>query len=150
MKRGMVLLLMLLLATTVTTKAFCVEAPARCLQCSMDRTTFDYSRMLIEHTDGTTAGFCSLHCVVEYTKQNPSKAITAIKVADYNTKELIDAKKAVWVVGGKVHGVMTFLPKWAFTSKADAKAFIKKNGGKLSTFDKVWKMTEEELAKKHK
>ena len=150
MKRGTVLLLMLLLATTVTTNAFCVEPPARCLQCSMDRTQFDYSRMLIEHTGGATAGFCSMHCVVEYAKQNPSKEITAIKVADYNTKELIDAKKAVWVVGGKVRGVMTFLPKWAFTRKADAKAFINKNGGKLSTFDKVWKMAEKEPAKQHK
>ena len=61
-------------------------------------------------------------------------------MADYGTKKLIDAEKAVWVVGGSVQGVMTKNAKWAFENKADAGKFIKQNGGSLATFDDALKL----------
>lgn len=38
-------------------------------------------------------------------------------VGDYNTKRLIDAEKAVWVIGGGKQGVMTKRAKWAFEKR---------------------------------
>ncbi len=62
-------------------------------------------------------------------------------MADYNKKNLIDAEKAFWVIGGKKPGVMTKTAKWAFADKKDADAFIKENGGKLATFEDAMKTT---------
>ena len=64
-----------------------------------------------------------------------------ILVADYNTKTLIPAEKAFWVIGGSKLGVMTKRAKWAFTEKGEALKFIKDNGGRLATFDEAIKAT---------
>jgi copper chaperone NosL len=121
-----------------------VEPPKLCQVCRMDRTMFDFSRMLVEYKDGTTVGVCSVHCAAKDAMKHPEKRIASLKVADLTTKALIDAKTATWVVGGKKKGVMTAVPKWAFATKKDAEAFIKENGGTIETFDKVWKMAEKE------
>ena len=68
-----------------------------------------------------------------------------ILVADYNKKDLIDAEKAFWVIGGEKPGVMTKTAKWAFADKKDAEAFIKENGGKLANFDDAMKATYEDM-----
>lgn len=143
MKRAMILIVALLAVLGVAV-AYAVEAPNKCKICNMDRNMFDYSRMLVEYKDGTTLGTCSLHCVVDYQMENPSKKIKTIQVADLNTKELIDARTAIWVIGGKKKGVMTGEPKWAFADEKNAKTFIKTNGGKIITFNDAWKMSEEE------
>jgi len=110
-----------------------------CKICGMDRTSFVQGRMLIVYADGTTVGVCSLHCAVVEMEQNRNKQITSLMVADYMTKELIDAKTATWVVGGRKQGVMTSMPKWAFAREEDAQKFIAENGGKMATFDQVMK-----------
>jgi copper chaperone NosL len=46
----------------------------------------------------------------------------AILGSDYNKKNLIEAEKAYWVIGGKNPGVMTKKAKWAFADKKDAEA----------------------------
>ena len=66
-------------------------------------------------------------------------------VADYNKKNLIDAEKASWVIGGKIPGVMTKTAKWAFADKKDAEAFIKENGGKLANFEDAMKATYDDM-----
>jgi nitrous oxide reductase accessory protein NosL len=58
-------------------------------------------------------------------------------VADYATKKLIDARSAVWVVGGRKSGVMTARAKWAFGSAEEARRFVVENGGTVSTFDQA-------------
>jgi nitrous oxide reductase accessory protein NosL len=116
-----------------------VEAPAGCQHCGMDRTAFAASRVLITFTDGTTVGTCSINCAHDEVSENASKKIKNIKVADYASKKLIDAKKAIWVIGGRKHGVMTATPKWAFEGKAGAESFINENGGKIAAFDEAWK-----------
>jgi nitrous oxide reductase accessory protein NosL len=123
-----------------------IEGPKTCKQCGMDRTVFARSRILIIYADGTTAGLCSLHCAATEMRQNRDKQVKSLMVADYTTKELIDAKTAIWVVGGKKEGVMTSLPKWAFAREQDAQKFMKENGGAASPFDKVMKSAEAEVA----
>jgi len=110
-----------------------------CKYCGMDRQKFDFSRMLIQYDDGTSMGVCSLHCAAVELALNIDKTPTAIKVGDFGTKNLVDAEKASWVLGGTKPGVMTKRGKWAFEKKEDAEAFIKANGGALTSFDDVIK-----------
>jgi nitrous oxide reductase accessory protein NosL len=76
------------------------------------------------------------------------KEVKSFQVGDYNTKKLIDAKTATWVIGGSKQGVMTKVAKWAFAEKKAADAFIKANGGKLATFDDELKAAEMEQSKR--
>lgn len=124
-------------------KAATIENPGQCKQCGMDRTVFAGSRMLIAYADGTTVGVCSLHCAAAEMKQNRDKQVKSLMVADYGTKELINARTAHWVIGGKQQGVMTSTAKWAFAGEEDARNFVKENGGQVTTFDKVMKAAEE-------
>jgi nitrous oxide reductase accessory protein NosL len=121
-----------------------VENPRSCRQCGMDRVVFAQSRMVIVYADGTTTGICSLNCAVIEMKQNKGKRVTALKVADYVTKEMIDAKDATWVVGGNKPGVMTSLAKWAFAKKEDAHKFIRENGGRVTSFSEVLELALKE------
>lgn len=123
-----------------------VEAPDACVHCGMDRTKFGHSRMIVTYADGSSAGTCSLNCVVTDLLKNKEKEVKSFQVADYNTRKLIDAKTASWVIGGSKNGVMTKVPKWAFADKKGAEAFIKANGGKPATFDEALKAAEKEHA----
>lgn len=138
------LLLLCLLAGTCSA-ADKVEAPTACELCGMNRTMFAFSRMLITYTDGSSVGTCSLQCASE-TETPKGKTIASIKVADYGTRKLVDAKKATWVIGGDKQGVMTDVAKWAFGRKADAEAFVKKHGGSIATFDEALKASREQQA----
>ena len=111
----------------------------------MNRQGFAYSRMLVRYNDGSAVGTCSLNCTAIDLVVNFKNTPVSFEVGDYQTKKMIDASKAVWVIGGKKQGVMTDRPKWAFADKKEAKAFIKENGGKLANFEEVMRMAFEDL-----
>lgn len=117
----------------------------QCKYCGMDRQKFAHSRMLVEYDDGSAQGTCSIHCTAVDLALHLDKTPKATWVGDYNTKKLIDADKAAWVMGGKKPGVMTKNAKWAFGDQAAAEAFIKENGGKLGTYDDAMKATFEDM-----
>jgi len=106
-----------------------------CAYCGMKRGMFPQSRMLIEYGDGENSGLCSLHCAALDLANQMDKMPTAIKVADYNSKQMIDAETATWVLGGKAKGVMTKRAKWAFGDKAAADKFVAENGGEVVDFE---------------
>jgi copper chaperone NosL len=122
-----------------------IEKEPACKYCGMDRAKFNHSRMVIEYDDGTKVGTCSLHCAAVDLSLNIDKTPKVISVGDYNTKALIDAEKAVWVIGGGKQGVMTKRAKWAFADKAGAEAFIKENQGQIATFDEAIKASYEDM-----
>ena len=97
-----------------------IRAHPACEICGMDRQAYDYSRMLLEFDDKTSAGTCSIHCTAAEMAAHREKTIIRMLVGDYATKELVDAQKALWVIGGKQAGVMTRQAKWAFAEKAAA------------------------------
>jgi hypothetical protein len=97
----------------------------------MDRKGYGYSRMLILYQDGSESGVCSLHCVAVETAANPGKAVKSLRAADRESRELIAAETAIWVMGGRKRGVMTAVPKWAFGSTAAAEAFVREHGGEI-------------------
>jgi len=122
-----------------------IKKISSCKYCGMDRAKFGHSRMLVTYDDGSQLGTCSIHCLAVDLALNIDKTPKTIEVGDFNTKKLIDAEKAFWVVGGNKPGVMTKRGKWAFENKADAEAFIKAEGGKTATFDDAMKATYEDM-----
>lgn len=117
----------------------------KCKYNGMDREKFAYSRMLIEYEDGTKVGTGSFYCTAVDLTINFRKKVKSLKVGDYATKTLIDTKKAYWVIGGDVKGVMTKNPKWAFAKKEDAQSFIKEHGGELATYETALKTTNDDM-----
>lgn len=122
-----------------------VDKHKACIHCGMDREKFAQSRMLITYEDGSEAAVCSLHCAAVDLSLNLDKMPKSIQVGDYNTKKLIDAEQATWVVGGNKPGVMSKRGKWAFEKNADADAFTKGNGGMVVPFDDAIKAAYEDM-----
>jgi len=116
-----------------------------CAHCGMNRGAFDFSRMLIEYSDGSATPVCSLHCAAIDLATNLDKDPKSIKVADFKGKQLIDAEQAFWAVGGSRPGVMSKRGKWAFATKADADDFTKTNGGKPASFEEAIKMAYDDM-----
>ncbi len=116
-----------------------------CKYCGMDRGSYDFSRMLIEYDDGSAMAVCSIHCAAVDLANNIDKSPKSIKAGDFNTKDLIDAEKAFWVIGGSKPGVMSKRGKWAFAKKDDAEDFIKTNGGVLAEFEAAMKAAYEDM-----
>lgn len=147
MKKLWIAILLLASFATVCLATDKVEAPDACKHCGMNRTKFAHSRMVVTYTDGSSTGTCSINCAVTDMKAS-KKEIKSLQVADFNSKKLIDAKTATWVIGGSIKGVMTKTPKWAFAEKSDAEAFITSNGGTLVTFDELLKAAEKDEAER--
>ena len=150
MKRGGFLVLAITFCLLTGTAALAqvqedIQKHSSCKYCGMDRKQFAHSRVYIEYEDWTTAGTCSIRCAVVDFALNIDKTPTTIYVGDYNTKNLVDAEKAIWVIGGNKMGVMTKRAKWAFEKKEDAETFIKENGGETATFDIVMKAAYEDM-----
>ena len=122
-----------------------VKKAASCPHCGMDRAKFAHSRMVVDYEEGSSVGTCSLHCTAIDLANSLDKAPKAIKVGDANTKKLLDAEKAFWVVGGSKPGVMTKRGKWAFETQEAALAFAKENGGTAATFEEAMKAAYEDM-----
>jgi len=122
-----------------------IQKHPSCKYCGMDRQKFAHSRMLIEYSDGSTVGFCSIRCAAVDLSLNIDKTPNSIQVGDFNTKNFIDAEKAVWVIGGNKPGVMTKRAKWAFQKNVDAEAFKAANGGDIAGFDQAMKAAYEDM-----
>lgn len=115
-----------------------------CKYCKMDRGKFAHSRILIEYDDETSVGTCSTRCAAVDLLQL-DKTPKNVWVGDYITRQLIDAEKSFWVVGGNKPGVMTKRAKWAFEKKEDAQQFMKEFGGTPATYDEAMKATYEDI-----
>ena len=147
MRKGCVFLLSavcLVFAASVGFSQEDIEDSPECNYCGMDRKQFAHSRMLIEYEDDSE-GTCSLHCAAIHLAIHIDTAPKGVNVGDYNTKKLIDAEKATWVIGGNKPGVMTRRAKWAFEKKGDAEKFVKENGGRISTFEEAMKAAYEDM-----
>lgn len=122
-----------------------VRSSPSCRHCGMDREKFASSRMVIEYDDGSQVGTCSIHCAAVDLANNLDKGPVSLLVADLGSKQLIDAEKATWVLGGKKPGVMTARAKWAFAERGAAETFAREQGGTVVTFDEAMKATYEDL-----
>jgi len=116
-----------------------------CRYCGMDRGSFDFSRMLIGYDDGTTMAFCSIRCAAVDIANKLDSSPVKISVGDFISRELIDAERAHWVIGGSRPGVMSARGKWAFENNEDADQFVKQNGGLRTGFEEAMKAAYEDM-----
>lgn len=116
-----------------------------CQYCGMRRSDFGHSWMVIQYDMGDPISVCSVHCAVVDIVLHTHRTIRNISVADYNTREQIDAEKAFWVIGGDRIGVMTARAKWAFSTEAAAEEFIRRHGGRSADFEAVIQAAFEDM-----
>ncbi|MBI5075841.1 MAG: nitrous oxide reductase accessory protein NosL [Nitrospirae bacterium] len=121
------------------------EYPA-CLICGMDRQKHLMGRMLLAYDGGSKGGTCSIRCTAVDMAAHREKTITGMMVADYATGKLVDAGKAVWVIGGGRTGIMSRRAKWAFAERTAAEKFIAEHGGKLASYDEAMKTVFSDMA----
>jgi copper chaperone NosL len=148
MRRPPVIILMLtvmLCTAAAAPLADDIRLYPECKYCGMDRDKFSSSRMLVRYEDGTAVPTCSIHCAGIDLALNPHKGVSASLVGDYTTRRLLDAEKALWVLGGDKMGVMSIRGKWAFGDRKDAEQFIRKHGGKLTSYAEVMKAVFEDM-----
>ena len=107
------------------------KAKAFCPQCGMTLPMF-YKTNHAATVNGKVKQYCSIHCLAEEMLRGAKP--TDIKVVDVATLKFIPVDKAFYVVGSHKKGTMTMVSKYAFGSKADAEAFAKANGGKITDF----------------
>jgi nitrous oxide reductase accessory protein NosL len=138
--------LLLLPALPVLAAGDISDIPA-CQYCGMDRNKFGQTRMLIEYEKGSKIGVCSIHDAAVDLSQSVGKTIKTIWTADYDSRDLIDAEQATWVIGGDLPGVMSGTSRVAFATKAAAAAFQKQHGGELASFDEAIDHTFDEMWK---
>lgn len=117
-----------------------------CSECGMDRKAYGYSRMIVSYRDGATVGVCSLHCAVSDMDARKRRDAASLMVADRDSRLLIDAETAVWVMGGRKRGVMTRRAKWAFATREAAQSFVNSNGGQIISWDAVLQAAREDAA----
>ena len=116
-----------------------------CKLCGMSREEYSYSRLLLVYNNGTSTGTCGLRCAALDLALKMGRRTDSIMVADFNSRKLIDAEKAYWVIGGSKQGTMSTRGKWAFTGKDQARRFMAKNGGAPGTFHDALKASFEDL-----
>jgi copper chaperone NosL len=138
-KTGIIVMVVFLAISLAAYAQESAKKTAACKYCGMTLEQFAHSRVSLEYEDGKTGEFCSLHCAAIDLSMNAEKTPKAFLAADYNTKKMIDARKALWVVGGKKPGVMSRKAKWAFEKIDDADKYVKENGGMVAPFDATLK-----------
>src|ERR1035437_1738805 len=110
MKRSLLHIMLFLFGVLSTATASAaapeVEKPAACDACGMDRISLAASRVLIVYDNKRVVGTCSIHCAHTDVVSKKSLKVVSLRVADHDTRELIDAKKAFWVIGGREPGIM--------------------------------------------
>ena len=113
-----------------------VEAPQACSLCGMDRIRFARSRMLLEREDGSRTGVCSLHCALEALEHPEGSPVRGLRVADRaHPGTLVEARACTWVIGGDLPGVMARTGTWAFRAAGEARAFVRRHGGRVAGFE---------------
>jgi len=122
-----------------------ISAHPGCSYCGMDRKKYAYSRVLLRYRDGSEAGLCSVHCAGIDLALHPEKGPAQIMVGTYDYRSLVDAEKAVWVLGGSNYGVMSIRGKWAFEKREDAEEFMRDFGGAITGFREVMNAAYEDM-----
>lgn len=122
-----------------------IASHPKCAYCGMDRKQYAYSRVLLKYRDGSDVGLCSVHCAGLDLALHPEKVPARIMVGTYDRRNLVDAEKAVWVLGGSEHGVMSIRGKWAFEKKEDTEAFLRDFGGSITDFRNIMTAAFEDM-----
>jgi len=141
------ILMITVVCVLITAMAFAqddIKQYSSCKYCGMNRQQFAHSRVLIEYDDASAVGTCSIHCAAVDLAINIDKTPKTIQVGDYNSKALIDAEKASWVIGGSKVGVMTKGRSGLLTKRKMLKSYQGK-WWRDATFDVAMKAAYEDM-----
>jgi len=103
----------------------------------------------VTFSDGLKVQTCSIFCAAQFYEKRPTE-IDRWEVVDYETKGWIDAKKAHWLIGSDIPGVMTAVSKLAFLTMEEAIKYKKKHGGTIGTFDDALNRTLSDMGSDRK
>ncbi len=115
-----------------------------CEMCGMDRNAWARTRYIF--TDSRRTHYvCSIHCVAAMSRKSGEPA-REVRVALYlHPEKMIEAAKAVYVIGSSAPGTMTATSKLAFADRDEAEDFIERFGGKIAGYDDAFAMALAEL-----
>jgi len=125
------------------------EEPKWCPLCGMNLKMYHQTNNRLTLSDGSKIQTCSLFCAAQVYEKRAAE-IDQWEVVDYETKIFIDAKKAHWLIGSDIPGVMTAVSKLAFLTMEEAKKYQKKHGGTTGTFDDALNRTLSDMGSDRK
>jgi len=125
------------------------EEPRWCPLCGMNLEMYHQTSNRVTFSDGLKVQTCSIFCAAQFYEKRPTE-IDRWEVVDYETKGWIDAKKAHWLIGSDIPGVMTAVSKIAFLSREDVPRYQKKHGGTIGTFDDALNRTLSDMGSDRK
>jgi nitrous oxide reductase accessory protein NosL len=125
------------------------EEPKWCPLCGMNLKMYHQTGNRLTFSDGVKTQTCSIFCAAQIYEKRAAE-IDRWEVVDYETKIFIDAKKAHWLIGSDIPGVMTAISKVAFLSVEDVKKYEKKHGGTIGTFDDALNRTLSDMGSDRK
>lgn len=140
MKRLPAVLILLGLSCVLPVLAVQAEEQKWCPVCGMNLKMFWRTSHWFTFTDGKKTGYCSIHCASSVYKDRATE-IDAWQTVDYDNQQLIDARKAHFLIGSDLPGTMTAVSKLAFASADVARKYQAKHGGQIGTLDDALKRT---------
>lgn len=125
------------------------EEPKWCPLCAMNLKMYHQTSNRLTYSDGKKDQTCSIFCGAQLYEKRPTE-IERWEVVDYETKGWIDARKAHWLIGSDIPGVMTAIGKIAFLSREDVQRYQKKHGGTIGNFDDALNRTLSDMGSDRK
>ena len=140
---------------TILFSAYPAYAVERCIMCGMDSQKSD-TKFVVQVIQGTkkipeaTYSLCSLHCLVLIISNVGMEKIGSVMVRDYNTVtddydsgEMIDAKKGYYLVESKLLPKGSMYPfMLVFSTEKTADIYRKTYGGKILNWKGVLDYTK--------
>jgi copper chaperone NosL len=107
-----------------------------CVICGMYLDMYAKTRWVITLDDGSSQSTCGMACAAEVIDSHKGH-VKDVKVADFRSGALIDARSAFFLEESDIPGVMSYTSRIAFSSKEAARDFRKKHGGRIVHFDEA-------------
>lgn len=120
-----------------------------CPLCGMNLKMYHQTSNRLTYSDGKKDQTCSIFCAAQFYEKRPTE-IDRWEVVDYETKGWVDARKAHWLIGSDIPGVMTAIGKIAFLSREDVQRYQKKHGGTIGNFDDALNRTLSDMGSDRK
>ncbi len=107
---------------------------AKCIHCNM--AVNDKSHKAAAKINNNALEFDAIECLINYLKNENENSFSSLKVADYTTKNLIDAKTAIYLKSKGIPSPMGANLS-AFKNKKDAIKLKNKKGGEIYNWTEI-------------
>jgi hypothetical protein len=142
MKKSLIICILILMIGIFLYSGVQAKEQKWCPLCSMNLKMFWKTSHWLTFSNGERVGYCSIHCASKVYQERPTK-IDRWEVVDFDSKSLIDARKAHFLIGSDLPGTMTPVSKLAFASREVVEKYQKAHGGTIGTLDDAIKQAVE-------